>query len=134
MATSMVRMETAQKLGFCGPPSDRQPVWSIDFEDDNGEIQREVIVTDKTYQLLRSGQSVVTRLLIPTFGADVERAKKKFPSGATCQRCEKPNDHADDCGWFMGNAGYWGGAHPEFDNKYLCRECWEWSGSRTGER
>lgn len=61
-------------------------------------------------------------------------ATKEDPAGATCGRCGKPNDFADDCGWFGGNAGYWRGAHPEWDGVIMCESCWRWSGSNTGER
>ncbi len=57
--------------------------------------------------------------------------------GAPCARCGEPADGwVDDCGHFYGNSAVWLGPNErdKWDGLVLCRECWEWTGSRTGER
>ena len=53
-----------------------------------------------------------------------------------CGRCGKPADMLDDIGHFAANSAYWNGPNPRdiWDNQIMCRSCWVYTKSSTGER
>jgi len=65
---------------------------------------------------------------------DLAAAKQSDPDGATCGWCGKPNDFADDCGWFCcdplpgermaAGEGPWEFGKNPSDFRYTCRACY----------
>lgn len=64
----------------------------------------------------------VSRISITMFDGSVKKARKENPKGKNCNFCNRPNDFADDGGWF------------EYDNGIACGDCIEKRGWKWGER
>lgn len=63
----------------------------------------------------------------------VNKAIENDPKGATCHRCGKENDMADDVGWFFWHKDD-GPLQDHINFVAVCRQCYKELGLTNGDR